>query len=362
MRIGIIGHFGGEKQFNDGQTVKTKTLYEGFLHFGFEQVDKIDTYYLRKKPIRFIVSFLRSLFLDKKYVVLLSSNGRRILFPILALMSKCGKEIYHDSIGGRLAKEAQRNACWRKWISLFQANWVESKKIAKELNIMGIKNACYIPNFKKLENLSEKALETTPSEPFVFVTFSRIMPEKGIEDAINAIAEVNRKVGREVAKIDIYGPIEKGYEQRFADCVKKAETICTYCGVVPADSSVSVLKKYFMLIFPTYWKYEGMPGTIIDAFSAGLPIIARRWPFCDEMITDKVNGYTYDFDCPELLTQRIVYAVEHPTEVVSMKRNCLTEAYQYSEECVMRQILRAMSVAREEDLQLGANTNEIHNR
>ena len=28
MQIGIIGHFGGKKVLNDGQTVKTITLYE----------------------------------------------------------------------------------------------------------------------------------------------------------------------------------------------------------------------------------------------------------------------------------------------------------------------------------------------
>ena len=87
MNIGIIGHFGGKEKYNDGQTVKTINIYKGLLNSGISTIDRIDTYYIKKNPMKFFVAFFKSLFKDEKYIVLLSINGRRILFPVLLLAS-----------------------------------------------------------------------------------------------------------------------------------------------------------------------------------------------------------------------------------------------------------------------------------
>lgn len=99
-----------------------------------------------------------------------------------------------------------------------------------------------------------------------------------------------------------------------------------------------------MLLFPTYWKGEGMPGTVIDAFSAGVPIIARRWKFCDEMITDGETGYVYDFDKPEELIEIIIYATEHVNQTITMKEKCLLKANDYSEKIIMDQIIKQIDI------------------
>ena len=88
MRIGIIGHFGGNEKFNDGQTVKTIAIYDALKRYGLEDVDRIDTYYIKKNPFIFVSQFLNGGLRDKKYIVLLSSNGRKVLFPVLSFMSR----------------------------------------------------------------------------------------------------------------------------------------------------------------------------------------------------------------------------------------------------------------------------------
>lgn len=102
---------------------------------------------------------------------------------------------------------------------------------------------------------------------------------------------------------------------------------------------MTVLKEYYMLLFPTYWNGEGMPGTIIDALSAGLPIIARRWEFCDDMIDDMLTGLVYEFNQPEELERRIEFAVENPAIIANMKKTCLDKALEYSEDCVIGRII-----------------------
>ena len=69
MNIGIIGHFGGKNKFNDGQTVKTKNIYNALLNSGITSVDMIDTYYIKKNPVEFFLALIKSLAKDKKYIV-----------------------------------------------------------------------------------------------------------------------------------------------------------------------------------------------------------------------------------------------------------------------------------------------------
>lgn len=344
MRIGVIGHFGGKEKFNDGQTIKTIAIYDAFLDYGFNNIDKIDTYYIKKNPAIFCGKFLQGLIRDKKYVVLLSSNGRRVLFPILSFMSRyLHKEVYHYGIGGRLAREVSEKPKWKKYVSSFKSNWMESAELADKLQKMGVHNAIYLPNFKKLNIMREDELQKDYEPPYRLCTFSRVMEEKGIEDAITAVRNINNKYGKEIVTLDIYGAGEKEYLTKLDQILQKIPS-CHYCGVVPANESVEVLKNYYLLLFPTHWKREGMPGTVIDALSSGVPVVARRWQYCDEMLQHRVTGYIYDFDKPEELSNMIEYAINHVSETVAMKRNCVKRAEYYSEEHVMKQIIKQMGL------------------
>lgn len=345
MRIGIIGHFGGNEKFNDGQTVKTVAIYDALKRYGIKNIDKIDTYYIRKNPFRFLWQFMSGIFRDKKYIVLLSSNGRRVLFPILSFMSSfMNKDVYHYGIGGRLAREVSEKPSWKNYVSSFKSNWMESTELAERLQKLGINNAIYLPNFKKLNIMNEAELCTEYQEPYKLCTFSRVMKEKGIEDAIDAVRAINAEYGKTVVTLDIYGPAEEAYLKHLQDVLAQDAT-CSYRGVVPANESVEALKYYYALLFPTHWKHEGIPGTIIDALSAGVPVIARRWQYCDEMITDGETGLSYCFENPKLLIEKIEYAIDNPEVMIAMKKKCLVKATIYSEDYVMNQIVKELSIA-----------------
>lgn len=344
MRLAIVGHFGGNKNYNDGQTIKTISLYEGLKNSGLSCIDIIDTYYIRHNPLRFLLCFSKSMVRDKKYIVIVSKNGRRFLFPIMTLMSRFfGKEIYHYAIGGRLADEIKSGSLSISQVKSFSENWVESITIVDKLNKLGVTNVKYIPNFKNITPLNENELILDFHEPYCFCTFSRVMEEKGITDAINAIKEINEEFGRMIVKLDIYGPIEETYRAKFEKLISDNSSV-QYLGIIPANKSVVSLKKYFMLLFPTFWIGEGMPGTIIDAFCSGVPIIARHWAYCDEMITDNINGYVYDFNKPECLKEKITYAITHVEQTVEMRKNCIKCSGKYRSENVIQQIRNKMEL------------------
>jgi glycosyltransferase involved in cell wall biosynthesis len=66
-----------------------------------------------------------------------------------------------------------------------------------------------------------------------------------------------------------------------------------YLGSQNKATVVSHMKACKALIFPSLW-YEGLPLTILEAFSAGTPVIASGHGSMKEVIQDKVNGMLFE--------------------------------------------------------------------
>lgn len=343
MKIGIIGHFGGPEFFADGQTVKGKSLCEGFKLYPDVKIEIADTYYLRKKTLYFLFSVLKTVLFNKKIIFLPAHNARPVLFKFLYYAKKLlGKDIYHDCIAGSLDVELLDHPEWIKYLNSFKVNWMESPAQVERLKTQGISNVVYLPNFKNIKPLNKCDLRNEHNLPFTFCTFSRVEPMKGIEDALEAIKKVNQNCHRKMAHLDIFGPIQPGYEKWFEDILQKYHEECDYKGICQPTDSVIALKNYFALLFPTRYYTEGMPGTIIDAMFAGIPVIARRWAWCDNMITNEYNGISYDFEHPELLEKIMMDIAICPEKILSMKCNCLKEADKYSEVKIMKEIINTL--------------------
>jgi glycosyltransferase involved in cell wall biosynthesis len=345
-RIGIVGHFGGKELFTDGQTVKVKSLSEGLsFYYPNITIDKVDTYYLNKNPFKFGINLLKCLFRDHKIVFLPAARGREYMFCFFYFLSTgFKKDVYHDCIAGSLDREIANHPKWVKYLNSFIVNWMESPEQVEKLRKMGINNAEYLPNFKHIEPVSLDEMRAIQYEkPYRFCTFSRVEPKKGIEDALRIIQEINNAEGV-VAQLDVYGPVQPGYEDWFEQIKNTYKNILNYKDVVDPHDSVDVLKSYFALLFPTQYLTEGMPGTIIDAMFAGLPVIARRWVWCDNMIQSGYNGISYDFDHPELLKEILLEVISDPNRILSMKENCLKESEKYSEKVIVERIYQTLGL------------------
>ena len=63
------------------------------------------------------------------------------------------------------------------------------------LELSGLTNVKVMPNFKSITIISKEDIEFE-EEPFKVCTFSRVMKEKGIEYAVNAVKDINNQYGR----------------------------------------------------------------------------------------------------------------------------------------------------------------------
>lgn len=53
MKVGIVGHYARNFDFFDGQTVKTRNLYNALIKiYGEDEVFLVDTYNYRKHPFK----------------------------------------------------------------------------------------------------------------------------------------------------------------------------------------------------------------------------------------------------------------------------------------------------------------------
>lgn len=192
-KIAIIGHFAEGQEFFDGQTVKTRILYDELKKETNWKIKKVDTYRKKSNPVKLLIDTVIAIVLYKDIIILLSRNGMKLYFPLLYYMKKIFRfRIYHDVIGGNLDKYIFENPKYEKYLNSFRYNWVETEGLKKRLEKYGITNCEVIPNFKRLDIITKEEIKNkSDNSVFKFCTFSRVMKEKGISEAIDIINKLN---------------------------------------------------------------------------------------------------------------------------------------------------------------------------
>lgn len=333
-KVCVCGHFGFGQNLLNGQTIKTKIVAEELERvLGKQNVFKIDTaggvISLPKIWWKGLVASYKC----KNVITLLSDNGLKAVMPAFVFY----KFVFHNKIdhlclGAELAKYLERTPWVKKLMHKVDNLYAETSTLKKALKSMGFENVRILPNCKKLSQIDENSLNLDWKEPYKLCMFARVMKEKGVEDACNVIKAINKEAGKTIYTLDIYGQVDSRQTKWFADLQKQFTSAIAYGGLVPFDKSVEVLKNYFALLFPTKFYVEGVPGTIIDAYASGLPVVSSRWESFADVVDDMVTGYGYDFDDVEALKALLIHIAEKPEMITSLKKNCLRKVDYYSAE------------------------------
>ena len=340
MTYGIIGLTAEGTDLCDGQTIKTRTLVEEITHMDpNSKVLIADTYNYKKRAFNIFFKIIEVLKKSDVVFILLSRNGMKVIFPVVNRLNTLFKKpILHDCIGGSIDSLIKQHPQLIEQLNKFSVNWVESVQLKKRLEDLGVKKVEYLPNFKRLKCIGEDSLVLSYPKQFRFCTFSRVNEAKGIGRACEAVININTKCGFIKARLEIYGPIEDNYDVVIKRYIAISNGAINYNGVISADKSVEILTGAYALLFPTTFYGEGFPGTIIDAFSAGVPIIATDWHLNGEIIQEGYTGLLYDPEKPEKLEELMEYLMSAPELVFTMRKQCLKEAKRYDPERVMETI------------------------
>ena len=343
-KVAIIGHFGGKETFYDGQTIKTKNL-EALLSGQKDlSVRRVDTYYSKRNKVKLLWETLRALLACEHIFLLVSVNGMKVFLPLLHHLNRFAKRhIYHYVIGSELLELVEQDRGLVRYLNSLDANWFEYESGTRRLQQYGVKNVVTVPNFKNLTPVPEASEYRNDRSIHTFCTFSRVMREKGITEAVEAVSRLNAEASGVIARLDIYGPVDSSYQEEFDRLLTQHPDCVTYKGCVDSQKSVETLKDYYALLFPTRWAGEGLPGTVIDAYAAGVPVIATDWNANKEIIAHGKQGIIYPSDGLETLYDAVVWAMEHEEAWNRMRVTCRAEFTRYMPETVLALIRDTMN-------------------
>jgi glycosyltransferase involved in cell wall biosynthesis len=139
----------------------------------------------------------------------------------------------------------------------------------------------------------------------------RLSSEKGLD----VLAGAARLVPEAHIEVIGTGPMEALAKQVFGE---------RYLGFLPLDDILRRMHAARFLVLPSIC-YENSPRTIVEAFSAGLPVIASRLGALVDIVRDGVTGLLFEPGDAADLAAKIAWADSHPQEMVRMGKAARAE-------------------------------------
>jgi glycosyltransferase involved in cell wall biosynthesis len=154
-----------------------------------------------------------------------------------------------------------------------------------------------IPNFAPVETIPLKA---SPGGDVIYI--GRLSPEKGVDTLIRAAA-----LGRFAVRIVGDGPERRALESLSSDVGAAA----TFEGHLGKERLLELLRSSSVSVLPARW-YENQPISIIESFSAGVPVVATDLGGLPELIQPGETGALVPVDDPQSLAAALRSYVDEP--------------------------------------------------
>lgn len=322
----VLGYFGYRTDQRDGQTVKTRDLYLLLEKQKIGSIDYFDTqeFQFEKFSILTMINKLKSC---NTLVYLPAHNNLKYIFPIIFLLSVFYRfDILYFIVGGWLNEYLKNKPMLRYMLKRIKRVFSETLLLKQELELTyKFKNVTRFPNFRFIDFVPEKRISQNGLK---LVFFARINQMKGL-DVIFLLAEyINKKYSDII--IDFYGYINEPDKDYFKSHVEKYSFI-EYKGILEFEEIHRTLEKYDALLLPTHFFTEGLPGSIIDAYIAGIPVIVTKWKYATEFVEDQKTGYIIPFeDGLEDLYNEVDLLYNNNKMLDEMKANAFNKRTEFS--------------------------------
>lgn len=310
-----------------GVTIKNKILYTKLKEN--IAIDKVDLSLVKKKNIKETFKLCRGLINpNSAYVIGAAGDARKYLSALLYFINR--KSLRRSILivmGGDWSRIIAKDSKYLKWVREYKQIYVETNGMKNELIDVGINNVSVFPNCREKSKEMIK-IKHQDIKKIRCLFFSLISKEKGADIVIEASKLLNEK-GIDYS-IDFYGHIEAQYQTEFKKQVDRLENV-NYCGVFSADQEnvYSKLNKYDVLLFPTRWKAEGVPGVLVEAKIAGVPAIVSNINFNSEIVEDEKTGFVLNKNTPDVLANAIESVYSDRDYLMEMKHDAMISAESY---------------------------------
>jgi|SRR5665648_36735 len=331
-KVLVLGYFGYATNQLDGQTVKTLSVYELLKSKEKElgTVSYFDTQQFQYSKLSFFKMF-SSLVKCNKLIYLPAHNNLKYIFPLLFIFSKLKRiEIIYIVIGGWVDEFLQSKKMHIAMLSKIKGIFTESNQMTNNLiDQYNFKNVLTFPNFRLHSFIPSFKIDTNR---FKIAYMARIFKEKGIDIVFRLADYVQKTYGNEHSiSIDFYGPIQKDEENYFREQLDKYDFVSYKCILEPEQIYVT-LEQYDVVVLPTRFFTEGFPGTIMDAYISGVPVVVTRWKYASEFVNHGNSGFLFDLDKEEDFYIYVDRLYNDRSQLLKMKHGAYEKSKEYSSE------------------------------
>ncbi len=339
-KAAVIGVYGTGPDFTTGQAVKCFELIQWLQgRYGEEEIEIVNSYGWKRRPISLFLAVIRAFMTCERVILLPAPHGVKVFIPMAYCLKKLiHRPVHYVVIGGWLADMLTVRPRLRRWVSSLDGVYVETLSMANALKRLGLPHVVHLPNFRRQgggRNLLSPSYGHRKKQPARVCIYSRIVKEKGIEDGMEIIRLANEKMGGQVFELDLYGKVGAEFESAFVALTERNKGFVHYRGVKNVGEEEQVLPFCFALLFPSYYQGEGMPGTVLDAFAWGTPVIANDWKYIKEMIVHEENGLVYPFRDVKAAANELCRLYTDEELYGTLVRGCEASAQKYSADVVL---------------------------
>ena len=220
-------------------------------------------------------------------VVSIHISGTRGTSPAFLLVGTCAvlscalwnRPLIIRTFANRYESEAQGGiARWwtRRIIRAASLFLVETQSSVRQAREEGLSTPEWFPNSRPLPAPSTLRSRSR-CKRWVYV--GQIRPMKGMEILKQAAERLSEDV-----QIDLIGGFWDGMSERDFE-----ESRLNYRGVIEPEEMIAALQQYDALVLPTLYDSEGYPGVILEAYAAGIPVVASRVGGIPEIVSSEAG-------------------------------------------------------------------------
>lgn len=168
----------------------------------------------------------------------------------------------------------------------------ETQRLKTDLETLyGFTNVDIFPNFRFFHFTPKRVC----SNKLRLVFMARIMLQKGLDWIFNLADYIVSHDLYDKISMTFYGQINESDKDYFLENVSKYDFV-DYSGALQPNEIYETLCQYDCMLLPTHFYTEGLPGSIVDAYISGIPVIATNWINAKEFIDNGKSGYIIPFD------------------------------------------------------------------
>ncbi len=180
-----------------------------------------------------------------------------------------------------------------------------------------VKNIVAVPNgIESNSNAKPNKKIEHPNDKIIIGFLGNLFESKGLLDLLYAAVIVIKKFS------NIEFQFAGAWSEKERKTKEKAEHIIDsnnikgkvkFFGVVTGNDKEYFLNRIDMLIFPTWYKYEGFGIVIIEAMSAGVPVVSSKdIATIPDIVLDGETGILVEIKNPVMLADAIIKLIENP--------------------------------------------------